>query len=125
MKKAEACFLPGWGNNLETAFSGAIFWITALVLIVGYIVLEISHALSRRAGTVVRFIDPGSPMLGFVGCEMEVELDTGQKVAATASGCVLCQNKNISPGCRVLLVKQRTGWMVSSSEKGNCLQRAN
>lgn len=97
-----------------------IFWITALVLVVAYIALEIYHGFSKRSGTVVRLVNSGIPLVGMVGCEVEVELDTGRQVRATASGCVLCQNP-IRPGMRVFLVRHKDGWLVSNSEKrGGC-----
>ena len=99
------------------------FWITALVLVAGYIALEIYHGLAKRSGTVVRLVDNPIPLAGMVGCEVEVALDTGQEVRAMASGCVLCQNP-IRPGMRVFLVKHKDGWLISNSDKGGGCAKA-
>jgi hypothetical protein len=91
---------------------GPIFWITAIVLIGAYVVLEIAHGLSRRSATVVRVLENGLPLGGMLGCRVEVEMENGQLVTADASGCAVCQNP-MSPGRKVFLVKQRSGWMVT------------
>lgn len=101
---------------------GPIFWISAFILIVAYVALEIYQGLTRRSGKVLRMIDSGMPFAGMVGCRMEIELDNGSCVNATASGCVLCQN-SIQPGTRVFLVKTRNDWLISSSVKGQQCNR--
>jgi hypothetical protein len=98
---------------------GPTFWITALILVVAYVTLEIYHGLSRRSGTIVRFIDQPLPLASLVGCRVEVELENGRQVQAEASGCVLCQN-SIGPGAKVFLVRNKNGWLVSSSDRHGC-----
>lgn len=93
-----------------------IFWVSAAILIIAYIALEVYHGLTQRAGTVVRMLDDGMPFSGMLGCQMEIELDNGSRVNATASGCVLCQN-SIRPGARVFLLKCKNDWIISSSTK--------
>lgn len=95
---------------------GIIFWITAILLIVGYIVMEIARGISVRTGTVIRLIESDVPMASLLECEMEVDLDDGRRVKAVATGCALCQS-GFGPGVRVSLLKHKQGWLVSSTNR--------
>ena len=98
---------------------GIVYWITALILVVGYIAVEIHRGLSRRHGTVVCVHPNDLPMAGLLGCQMDVTLDSGQQVRATATGCALCQS-SFEQGTRVWVVKEKDRWVIDRAQSGDC-----
>ncbi len=95
---------------------GTIFWITSLILVVGYIALEISRGFLARSGTVVKLIESKIPIASILEREMEVTLDNGERIIAKATGCSLCQSA-FAPGVRVCVLKDKRGWLISSTNR--------
>jgi hypothetical protein len=98
---------------------GPVFWITVAILVIAYVAMEIYRGVSRREGTVLGVAQSDMPMAGVFGCEMDVSLDTGEKVRASASGCVLCRNR-FEAGSRVFLLRNKNGWIVDSTNRRAC-----
>ena len=86
--------------------------ITTVVLLVGWLALELLLWRKVIRGTVVGERSGQAPLAGLIASDVVVRLDDGREVTARASGCVRCQG-GLAPGCQVSLLRQREGYVVA------------
>jgi hypothetical protein len=90
-------------------------WITVatLAFLVGFFAAaELWHRRHGIAGTLVEVEPEEVPLSGLLARRAQVDLPDGRRVAATMSGCVLCQGA-FRPGDAVRVSRAGDGFVLS------------
>jgi hypothetical protein len=87
-----------------------ILIITALFLLLVFIIVELYMRLRGKTGTLVSIQTPDA-LLGWMSCRGTARLSDGSEVAVDMPGCTVCMEK-LRPGDKVRIVSTREGYRL-------------